>query len=134
MKRFAIYDLGFTICLIVLIFVLLLVLAATAAPTPQKGATLLMRRTSFAPSGVPATVAPAVTNIVLSWDPYTNAFFVLEGSTNLTTWYPVTNAPIWQTNVTVPARQPAEFFRAYTALAVPSGFFLQSLALLTNAP
>ena len=59
-----------------------------------------------------------VTNVVLSWESYTNAFFEIVGATNLasTNWYHVTNAPLWTTNLTLPANRPAEFFKIQTVL------------------
>ena len=59
----------------------------------------------------PPSHAAAVTNITLTWDPYTNFFIVVSASTNLVDWYWKTNVPIWQTNVVIPISAPAEFFR-----------------------
>lgn len=67
----------------------------------------------------PANVVP-VTDIVVSWQPYTNAWFELQGSTNLVDWYFKTNMPIWTTNITIPKSQtlPMEVFRAKTMINV----------------
>ena len=64
----------------------------------------------------PPKAVPPVTNIVLEWKPYTNAYFEVLGKTNMTStnWYHVTNVWIGATNVVLPVRQPAEFFTIQT--------------------
>ena len=61
----------------------------------------------------PPRSQPARTNVVLTWDPYTNLFVTVQASTNLTDWYWKTNVPIWQTSVTIPVNQQFECYRIF---------------------
>ena len=67
---------------------------------------------------VPRTPRPVATNIVLSWEPYTNAWFVVETNSNLagTNWGVYTNIPISTTSIVVPMNQPQLFFRYKTVV------------------
>lgn len=56
----------------------------------------------------------ARTNITLAFDPYTNIWFEVDGSTDLVNWYWKTNIPVWQTNITFPMNQNQEFYRILT--------------------
>ena len=95
----------------------LLTLHAQMPPFPMLSVTPtnLVRHILHAPSPVLPT-----TNILLTWDRYTNVYFEVVGRTNLsmTNWYHVTNVPVWQTNVTIPVTKPAEFFTIQT-ISVP---------------
>ncbi|MDE2105494.1 MAG: hypothetical protein KGL39_50170 [Patescibacteria group bacterium] len=53
----------------------------------------------------------AITNILLSWSPYTNFFLFVDGSTNLVDWYRKTNLVCLPTNALVPVTGPREFYR-----------------------
>ena len=66
----------------------------------------------------PRVPRPVATNIVLSWEPYTNAWFVVETNSNLasTNWGVYTNIPISTTSVIVPMNQPQLFFRYKTVV------------------
>lgn len=57
-----------------------------------------------------------ITNLVVSWDPYTNAYFEVMGKTNLTgtNWYHITNASMAATSVVLRATKPQEFFKVET--------------------
>ena len=58
----------------------------------------------------------AVTNIILTWSPYTNCWFEVLGTTNLagTNWYHVTNTPIWLSTQSIPVTKPFELFKVET--------------------
>jgi len=58
----------------------------------------------------------AMTNVVLTWDAYTNAWFEVMGCTNLVNprWYHVTNVPVTQTSQVIPVLQRQEFFKVCT--------------------
>ena len=49
--------------------------------------------------------------IELRWNPYTNAWFTVERSTNLVDWVAFTNVEIWRTNLFLPSTNDHEFFR-----------------------
>ena len=55
-----------------------------------------------------------VKTIVLTWNYPTNIVYTIQGSTNLTDWFLVTNVPAWTTNVSVTATNPYEVFRIGT--------------------
>ncbi|HEV2694226.1 MAG TPA: hypothetical protein VG347_15135 [Verrucomicrobiae bacterium] len=55
-----------------------------------------------------------ITNCELTWDAYTNVYFEVRGSTNLGSWYHVTNVPVWKTNVVIPVIRSQEFFKIVT--------------------
>lgn len=61
----------------------------------------------------PRVPKPVATNVVFSWDVYTNAWIEITTTTNLagTNWTFYTNLPISATQFTAPMTQPAQFFR-----------------------
>ena len=83
----------------------------------------------------PALVGSAPAMGTISWQ-YTNAFFAFDTSTDLVNWVFYTNVPMSVvTNFSVPMNQPRQFFRAYTVLLNPNGFYtVQSMNLITNLP
>lgn len=111
--------------LLLLIALVCSVKLASAAPTPPKPATLLVKPVAAAtaptppkpatpPVKKPALVSPpGYTNIMLTWSTWTNQL-VVQHCTNLTTanWTALTNIyPTWPTNLIVPATNAVEFFR-----------------------
>jgi hypothetical protein len=72
------------------------------------------------------------TTVEISWGTYTNAQVIIVGSTDLSTWYFKTNVPIGINSVSVPASQSQEFFRAYVTVSTATGFWVDSVNVLTN--
>lgn len=62
---------------------------------------------------LPQPSFPAITNITLTWSPYTNAYVQVQACTDMfqTNWTVVTNVPLWATNVVLPISEPQQFFR-----------------------
>lgn len=92
--------------LIALIFLAWAVRGQPIPPTPKAVA-------------VPIVSAPAVTNVVLSWDGYTNAWFEVMACTNLAEghWYHVTNVPITSLSMVLANTRRQEFFQVKTRYA-----------------
>lgn len=89
----------------------------TMVSTNLVGAQTIVIGTNIYKLWTPPKAQAAVTNIVVSWNAYTNTWFQIDGSTNLADtngWYFVTNVPCWRTNVTIVATKPQEFFRVST--------------------
>ena len=104
---------------------------AHGAPTPVKQATQLRSHTA---SVIVSTNPPAVAGLWLTWQPPTNACYVVRSSTDLVTWSACTNVPVTQTNVFIPVTSSPEFFKAWTALPVTSGgFWISDLSTYTNS-
>jgi hypothetical protein len=97
------------------IVILWLLLGALAwAQMPPLPATNVVRSAKLFSQPRPA--APVMTNILISWDAYTNAWIEISGTTNLagTNWSVITNVPVWMTNYSMPMKYPQQFFRTRT--------------------
>jgi hypothetical protein len=77
--------------------------------------------TNSAPKVMGGTAAPAVTNLVLRWDGYTNAWFEVVGCTNLAegNWYHVTNVPIAALSVVLANTRRQEFWQVKVRYSGP---------------
>jgi hypothetical protein len=92
------------------------VLVACGQPMPPALPSAVGPRTNnlFAKHAtLPQPSFPAITNITLTWSPYTNAYVQVQACTDLfqTNWTVVTNVPLWATNVVLPISEPQQFFR-----------------------
>ncbi len=88
----------------IIVSIILFVQACIAQPMPPA-------LTNGIKSVLPPKTLVAVTNITLSWPVCTSVWYRVEGTTNFTTWYFVTNVSIDKTNVILPVTKPNEFFR-----------------------
>ena len=91
--------------------------------------------TTVAVHQLPPAAAMPAPGMTLTWQPPTNACYIVQASTNLQDWYYKTNALLTATSVFIPQAPdiPAEFYRAYTALQAQDGsFYVQNLGVLTN--
>jgi len=61
----------------------------------------------------PRQARPVATNVVFSWDVYTNVWIEITTATNLaaTNWVSYTNLPIGSTQFCAPIAFPQQFFR-----------------------
>ena len=77
---------------------------------------ILFVLTGFFAAAIVTVKSAPVKTIVLTWNYPTNIVYTIQGSTNLTDWFLVTNVPAWTTNVSVTATNPYEVFRIGTLI------------------
>ena len=98
-----------------LVLVLVLVLAGGRTARCQT-TSLPLLSVNPPPGRTNAVGGRIITNVVLTWDAYTNAWFEVMGCTNLANprWYHVTNVPVTHTSQAIPVTQQQEFFKVCT--------------------
>jgi len=63
---------------------------------------------------IPRTIAQPVNHYQLNWNPYTNVWFRIDGTTDFIAWTFVTNVPVWMTNLPIVTDKYYQFFRIST--------------------